>query len=165
MCVAERKRVVVNAPGELGRHVCAGLGLCSILPDRPPETEGIDNRLQSVPYAAGGKRKGILVAFQERTRHICFQLPAPLRRPLDSESIARVEPEIAYSKVNGPVVLRRTRLGDDLDPASARARVFGGVWIIVDSDFLNFRRAKVVVGAWQPINHNGCASRPNGRRV
>ena len=67
MGVAEGQRVLVNAPGELCRQVCAGLALSGILLDRTPEAEGIDNRLQPVLCAAGGKRKGILVAFQKRT--------------------------------------------------------------------------------------------------
>ena len=158
MGIAERERVVVNAPGELGRHVRTGLGLWNIAPDGTPETVSIDNRFQAVPCAAGGQGKGVRVIFEKRTRYVCFYLAPPLRRPLQSESVARVEPEIAESKINGPVVLRRTRLGDDFDPASPGTRVLGGVWIVVDSDFLNFRCAKFVVGAWQPVDHNRRAS-------
>src|SRR5437867_11643650 len=151
MGIAERERVVVNAPGELGRHVRTGLGLCSIAPDGTPETVSIDNRFQAVPCAAGGQGKGVRVIFEKRTRYVCFYLAPPLRRPLQSESVARVEPEIAESKINGPVVLRRSRLGDDLDAARLVTRVLGGGGVVVDADFLNCRRAKVVVGGWQAI--------------
>src|SRR2546425_11284904 len=103
MGVAERERVVVNAPGELGRYVCAGLVLIGILPDRTSEPEGIDNRLQSVACAARGKRKGVLVVLEKRTRYVRLQLEPPLRRPMQSETIAGVQLEVPQSKGNRPV--------------------------------------------------------------
>src|SRR5689334_7256359 len=165
MDVTKRQCVLVNAPGELGRQVRGGLGSSSILLNRTFGTEGKDNRLQPIPYVAGGKREGVLVAFLKWTRYVRLQLAALLHRPLQSESIPRVEPEIAECEIDGSVVLRRTRLGDDLDPPPPRTRVFGRVRIIVDSDLLDFRCAKVVLRACQSVNDDGGARRPGGCRV
>src|SRR5437868_5288360 len=68
MRIPEGQRVVVKAPGELGRQVGAGLAFSGILLNRTAEAERVDDRLQAVLCAAGGKRKGVLVAFHKRAR-------------------------------------------------------------------------------------------------
>jgi hypothetical protein len=79
----------------------------------------------------------VLSSRPRRTGQAAFEDAALLKGPLQRKRITRVQMVIAKDEVESSVEGRGAGLGNDIDAAAARARVFGGVRIVIDLDFLD----------------------------
>jgi len=83
----------------------------------------------------------------------------PLLWPLHSKSIPASSRKSRSPKSTSPWYFDEPVLVM-ISIRPSRTRELGRVRIVVDSDFLDFRRAKVVLGARQSVNDDGWTSDP-----
>src|SRR5882757_4938170 len=61
------------------------------------------------------------------------------RRPDGRKVVLGIKDRVAKDEICFAVEVRRTRLGDDLNPSSSGASELRGIGIVVDANFLNCR--------------------------